>query len=511
MVFQTALVFGDYMVLQRNKRVPVWGKGTPEEIVRVKIQGQQWETRVCADGSWKAEIGPLHQEEDLAMELESGEKQICLKHVAVGEVWIAGGQSNMEFQMEFEQHYKEELLVCHNPLLRFFDYPEVSYQGELKEKEYPYDGFWRKADPGNLPYFSAVSYYFGKQLQSCLKIPIGMIGCNWGGTTASAWMNPAYLENTDGAVWLQEYREGIRQYEEATYEAAFSTGPDSDRTNLLGNPIYRGMLDHEVSLQELQELYELAVKNGGLSQLMGPKWPGRPGGLYETMLKKVAPYGMRGVIWYQGESDAPKGEVYRVVFSRLVRCWRELWQEQFPFLFVQLAPYEGYQSMGGSQYPVIRECQQQAADQLEGVGMAVITDCGMRYDIHPKNKKAVGERLALQAERRAYNIPVACEAPRLIKGEWERGSMVLTFSHSGAGLALAGQEVNGLEIIQGQQRVLPERTHVEGNRVILTGKQLDSRKRTEIRLAWSAYYQMNLYNDAGLPARPGRLTIEAQY
>ena len=117
---------------------------------------------------------------------------------------------------------------------------------------------------------------------------------------------------------------------------------------------------------------------------------------------------MRGVIWYQGESDAPKEAVYRSVFGQLIKCWRELWQEQFPFLFVQLAPFEGYRFMGGSQYPIIRECQQQVADQVENVGMAVITDCGMRYDIHPKNKKLVGERLALQAEKRVYNIPVVC-------------------------------------------------------------------------------------------------------
>ena len=151
MVLQTALIFGDYMVLQRNKRVPVWGKGKPGETVRVTIQGQQWETGVCVDGSWKAQIGPLYLDENLTMEFASGEERIILKHVAVGEVWIAGGQSNMEFQMVFEQHYKEELPECENPLLRFFNYPQVSYQEELEEKKYSYDGFWRKADPENLP------------------------------------------------------------------------------------------------------------------------------------------------------------------------------------------------------------------------------------------------------------------------------------------------------------------------------------------------------------------------
>lgn len=228
------------------------------------------------------------------------------------------------------------------------------------------------------------------------------------------------------------------------------------------------------------------------------------------MLKKVSPYGMRGVIWYQGESDAPKEAVYRSVFGQLIKCWRELWQEQFPFLFVQLAPFEGYRFMGGSQYPIIRECQQQVADQVENVGMAVITDCGMRYDIHPKNKKLVGERLALQAEKRVYNIPVVCEGPRLLKGEWEKGSLVLTFSDSGTRLILRGQEIRGLEIFQEQQSILPEITRVQGNQVILSGDQLDSRKQAEIRLACSAYYQINLYSDVGLPARPGHLMIEAE-
>ena len=185
---------------------------------------------------------------------------------------------------------------------------------------------------------------------------------------------------------------------------------------------------------------------------MGPKYERRPAGLYESMLKPLVPYGIRGVIWYQGEAEsATDPEGYQTLFPALIRDWRTLWNEDFPFLFVQLAPLEQWDTCNGTPFAIIRAVQQDTADTVPGTGMAVITDVGMKHDIHPKKKQPVGQRLALLAENKVYGEAVLCEAPTLSKVMVEEGRLILTFKYAGNGLSLAdvspyGQRLDGQKL-----------------------------------------------------------------
>ena len=253
--------------------------------------------------------------------------------------------------------------------------------------------------------------------------------------------------------------------------------------------------------------------------VMGPKYERRPCGLYESMLKQVAPYGIRGVIWYQGETDGDcHPEVYKTLLPSMIRSWRALWKEEFPFLFVQIAPLERWMDCCGKNYVEIRKAQQHAAETIPDTGMAVITDVGMQFDIHPKKKQPVGHRLALLAENKVYGDGnVLCEAPSLKEIQVEEGKVVLTFDNAGDGLYLTenvpyGQVVGketlgGLRIFQNGQELKMEKMKATArkNHVIVTGAEIRSSVPTQVRLAQTGWYLVNLYNSAGIPARPAEV------
>lgn len=508
-LFRVNRMFQDNMVLQRGKLIPIWGTGTPGEELSIMIQGQTWTGKINTKGTWQIEIGPLVTSFEEEMLLTSQNEQICLKNVAVGEVWIAGGQSNMEYPMKYEQHYTEEVLNCANRNLRFFDYPEVSYLGEIEEKNFVKTALWRVCDQKNMPYFSAVGYYFQKSLEEMLQVPIGVIGCNWGGTPAAAWINPEDIRNCKGKIWIEEYENTIKDLDLKQYESDYANTPMECKDDWVDSPVTEHMLGHIIPKEELMEI-ERKFQIGEIPQVpMGPKNQNRPGGLYESMLCQIAPYGLRGAIWYQGESDESKADLYGEMFATLIQGWRKLWQEEIPFLFVQLAPYEGYSFMGGRNYPIVRHWQQYVADHVPNTGMAVITDGGLPYDIHPKNKKIVGNRLALQALAKVYGQNIHCESPMISGGKWKEDSLILDVVHTAGELVLKGEEMQGLVIMQGDKLISKYQFRLEGGQIVLWSNQWNANVETEIQVAQTAYYEINLYNKAGLPLRPGRCTVSA--
>jgi len=503
-MLSTAMIFGDKMVLQREKPIAVWGSADPGAEVKVSLDGAEAVAAADESGSWKVSLPAHAAARGLTLTAESGGEKLAYTDVSVGEVWIAGGQSNMEFYLGFEKNYEEVLASFESEDVRFFDYPDVAYEGELNDRNYIHEGFWRSSTREDLGYFSAVGFYFARDLQRALGVPVGIVGCNWSGTTASAWMDPAFLRGTPGEIWLRDYEKFEAEIDKDEFMRRYLQNPMNDTTDRLALPFNIKSL--KIGLTQEEQAAAMQEIGTGDADVSGFVFAGRPGGLYSTMVRKIAPYTSRGVIWYQGESDGDAHpEVYDEVFSRMIANWRELWADALPFLFVQLAPFRKWMMSSGDNYGIVRKCQEEVSKTVAGTWMTTTGDAGMEYDIHPKNKKPVGERLALLALGHVYGQDILCDPPELESACIEEKSLILTFRNA-EGLHLKGECVNALQLVTEEGNVLDasEGEIIHGKLVVdlrNTGCP-DVRKIREIRFAQELYYEVNLYNGAGIPAKP---------
>ncbi len=524
-----ALMFKDKAVLQRDKEIAVWGQADPGAEVEVSIQGQTARTVTGPDGKWLVRIGPLLVSFDEEMTIRTAEDELRLRNLMVGDVWFAGGQSNMEFHMRYDADMAAEKEICANPAIRFFDYPEVSFPGQIDLADYGKNyGFWRDCDPENLERFSAVAYYCVKELQQAYKIPFGILGCNWGGTPAMSWIPEEVAAANGDRHRIEDYHRQLEALDVEEYDRKFLNNPQSFHTDLLGDPISDLMLfgcsEEEFQAKIAELMSQMGIDPAKLDPAefmppMGPRHEWRPAGVYESMLLPCVPYGIRGFLWYQGCSDSDTredAEGYYKVFPALIRHWRELWGEKhLPFLFVQLAPLNRWMQTVGDFYPVTRAAQQHTADTVPDTAMAVISDVGMEWDIHPKKKQPVGHRLALLARNYVYGEKeVLCEAPTLQSVAVKDGEAVLTFANTGEGLHLAktlpyGQEVGadkagGLRLFQNGEEVDLADAHAEasGDKLTVSCRAIRGGVPTRAEMAQTGWYLVNLYNSADIPARP---------
>lgn len=513
-MLELASIFDNNMVLQRGKTVVIWGLAEPHAHITVQIQGQTATAVADNEGVWQVTLAPLHTSFAEKLVVQTDCEELILQDVQVGEVWLAGGQSNMELPMCFDLSYESERASCTDDALRFYDVPETSYIGQLKDADYSLYGFWRRATPDDLGQFSATAYYFAKVIRRCYNIPVGIIGCNWGGTPACSWMSEQAIRAGGGQILLDEYIAAIQNLDLPEYERHFNANPANFRTNLLHDPIHCMMHAGATPAEMDTAMERLGLLTTWGPPLIGPKYEKRPSGLYKTMLKPLAPYALRGIIWYQGETDGDTHpELYATLFPALIADWRQLWKEELPFLFVQIAPLERWLHCVGEPYATIRTAQQHTVDTVPGTGMAVITDAGMRWDIHPKAKRPVGERLALLARHLVYSEDILCEAPTLDAVFPDEGKLTLHFLHVGTGLhlawltpygeALPAEQMTGITVVQNGVKVDTNSltAYVSGDTVILSGSTLHA-VATEVGIAQGGWYQINLYNSVGLPARP---------
>lgn len=299
----TAALFGNHMILQRDKLVPIWGAASPGAMVSVSYQGKDFSGLAGQDGRWKFDIGPFSTSWGEEMTISDGTETIRLADVACGEVWLAGGQSNMEFFMRYDTGCAVEKEGCAALPIRFFDFPEISYREQLKDADYSAEfGFWRLSAPEQLEWFSAVGYYFAKYLCQNLRIPVGVIGFNWGGTSILCWMSREAISHGKGEVFLEKYDASIRGLDLEKYQKSFRSNPHNFHNRMILSPELDQML-YGISHEEQEALMRTPPK-GSRPQPMGPWDPMRPAGLYETMLLQIAPYGIRGFLWYLGKSTA---------------------------------------------------------------------------------------------------------------------------------------------------------------------------------------------------------------
>lgn len=505
MKLQTALIFGEHMVLQRQIPVPVWGRSVRGDTVTVTL-GENTVSTPSESGTWRVELPPMEAAEHVSMTVQSavtGEK-IEFNDIAVGEVWLAGGQSNMEFLLKYDELAEELFVEADDPYLRYFRYPQANFLGCLEKDAYPDDGFWRSwSGRENKGMFSGPAAYMGRKLREVLGVPVAFIGCNWGGTPACAWTALEDLKaNPALEPILSWHSKACSELDALTYYSA------SERPAVEPSPEEQASMDSFMMGIGLEEFFQnmdkmLPPLPTDYSPFMpGPRAAIRPAGLYDTMLTRVAPYGVRGAIWYQGEDDDARGwcELYGESMKTLIQSWRKLWGRELPFLQVELAPFEGIGFTAAKDYPAIRRGQRYAMDALEGVHNVCIMDSGDRINIHVRKKKPVGERLALLARRFVYGeVDLLAESPRFERAERTGDTVSLFFQNTGEGLFLKEDPKEVLKITA-DGKAVSAAASAEGDRLILTADAFEEAKHIRIEFAEQNFCTVPLFNSGDLPA-----------
>lgn len=500
-MLKPADIFSTGMILQRENPVSVWGTADPGDRITVQVQGKKAEAKADGSGKWLAVLPPLIASVSETMEITDGVEKVVIDNMAVGEVWLAGGQSNMEYQMYYDAEKQKEMEREPDLYIRQFTVPEISWEGEEKKYDFSRFGSWRNCGGEDLEYFSAVGYYFARKLRESTDVPIGIVNCSCGGTRACCWMTEEAILASGGEPWLTDYAEALAgvdiQAESQTYRenpANAYTDPFHDAEN--SRVLYPGLS---------REQQEKMLAEGLPEGVIGASHPWRPAGVFYTMLRKVTPYSVRGVLFYQGESDAPHADLYERMLTGLIRLWRKEWGADLPFLLVQLAPFERWIVESGEHYPELRRAQERVSQKIPGVWLASSGDAGMHWDIHPKQKRKIGERLALLAEKHVYGEDILCDAPHVCDAYQTDSGIILSFTNT-TGLSVKGERINALQLIASGSP-LPEesyRTELSGNTVRI--RLSEAREVSEIRFAQTPYYEINLYNEAGIPALPFQIT-----
>ncbi|MCD8230452.1 MAG: hypothetical protein LUD14_01270 [Clostridiales bacterium] len=510
------MIFQNNMVLQQDKPAVIWGEAAPGAKVTVNIQGQTASVTADTDGAWKIILDPLTtaEAEDLtitASAIQNGlaSETIRLKNIAIGEVWIAAGQSNMEFWMRYEKHRAEALSACPNRHIRFFDVPKICFDGQLEDFDYSRMGIWRFADTKeNLDYFSAVGFYFQKELEEALHVPVGIIGCNWGGTVSAAWMRPDTV-NRVGKPWIDHFHE-VPEYTDLTqYLAAQHTKQINDHGNPFSDVFLEKVLPQTLPDREFRRFVHHLPRDYYhdcfYDYFEKPQPQSIPGSLYEHMLKTIAPFSVRGVLWYQGEGDDEFGfaDLYQDMLTALIADWRALLADDtLPFLIVQLPGFSRWlMQMPGNNFMEIRRCQEAVCDTVPGTWLCSISDSGEETDAHPKDKKTVGHRLALLARGHIYGENLPCDAPRVTDIIRDGNCIIISFAHAEGGLTIRGGRLEAMQIFDSAGQELPFDASAEGSRLLLTLKN-PAPDPIQVAFAQTSWYRVNLYNQAGIPVVP---------
>lgn len=500
-MLKTAGIFQSGMILQREKRIPLWGTGTPGEEVRIELPAGRWEGKADESGQWKVYVGPLSAAKSCTVKISSGEELITLQDVAVGDVYLAGGQSNMEFLMRYEKHFEAEREACENPHIRFYDVPEVCYEGQERDFDYSRVGLWRKADKENLDFFSAPGYYFAREVQRELEVPVGIIGLNWGGSRSLAWMSEEHARQICPEQ-VRDFEEKLRgqSYEEAVKKAG--ENPANDRGYSVWNPFDEFILPRTPSGEELAALFSGMPGIEDYAAQLDMK--GYPGCLYEHMVKKAAPFGVKGALWYQGESDdelEDSSSHYEASLKAVISDWREAFQEkELPFFVVQLPGFRSWLQCVARSFPGIRRAQELAAEGDPYVYLCSISDAGEEWDIHPKDKRVVGMRLARLALKYLYGKDILADPPRPESVKREGSRIEISFRNAGEGLLLQGEKIQALQVA-GEKGELPFACEAEGDTLVIT-LQEGKDSPVQVRFAQENWFVVNLYNSAGIPAVP---------
>ncbi len=429
---QPAILFCDGCVLQRQKPIVVFGTGTENETVVVRLDGNEVSC-VVKDGKWECELPPMEAAQGLSLSIScAGEEQV-ISNVSIGEVWIAAGQSNMEFNLRYDSQWEKIKELPGDARIHMFNVPRLIFDGQEEMKDVSDSGYWFEEGDKAWPLFSTIGYVFAREILKVLDVPVGIIGCNWGGTSASVWIDETKLEKEPVNVYLREYEDAVRGKDTEKLirqEIIAARDHDSPERRKEWTKVMYGLSLEEQEAWVLRQNEDPPPENP-----VGPYSTSCPGRLYHRMLELVIPYEVRGVLWYQGETDDVHAEIYDVLFTEMIRCWRESFRQDLPFLFVQLAPFGRWLDCKGTRYPVVRDRQDLVERTVPGTYMVSIMDLGMYEDIHPKKKAEIGRRLALLARNKVYGEEeLLCSPPSIRSAKKEGDCIVLSFDQTGDGL-----------------------------------------------------------------------------
>jgi sialate O-acetylesterase len=478
-------LFADNMVLQQNTKVNIWGWADKGEKISITGSWNNKKVTVKADknGKWKIQIITSVAGGPYTLTIK-GLNTVEIKNVMLGEVWVCSGQSNMHFPLgKFGDkkdwrtgiyNYQQEISEANYPNIRLFTV-ERKTSDTLQEKT---TGSWDECSPATIVDFSAVAYFYGRELYKNLNVPIGLISDNYGGTPAEAWMKKEVLEKDSSFHPIlerfkytidnfprlnEEYKDTIKKWQKALKDSLLS--PRQEK-----NP-------------------PRAPVGFGSNKT--------PCGLYNAMIAPIIPFSIKGVIWYQGENNADRAYQYRKLFPALISNWRNDWGEgNFPFYFVQIAPHR-------SQIPEIREAQLLTYQSVPNTGMAVTTDVGDSANIHPIKKQVVGYRLSLWALAKTYGKEGLVYSGPIYKAYFINGNKItLTFNSVGSGLECNGDSLTEFTICDKSKKFVPAHAIIEGNTVVVWADNIT--EPVAVRFAWQNIPNPNFYNKEGLPASPFR-------
>jgi sialate O-acetylesterase len=452
-------LIADGMVLQQGTKCNLWGTADPGEEVSAELatdgKGQDVGTKADQDGKWKLTLTTGKAGGPYTLTIK-GKNTLTLKDVYVGEVWVCSGQSNMEWSVKAtfnnpnSPEYQRFLEAAKNPKIRLFAVEHRVSETPVADVAVNtgnpgrVTGKWLECGPATLASFSAVAYYFGRDLQKALDVPVGLIHSSWGGTVAEAWTTREALESNPDLKYL-----------------------------LPRSPVQAGN-------------------------------PNQGTVLFNGMIAPLLPYSIKGAIWYQGESNAGRAWEYRTLFPTMIKSWRDAFgQGDFPFLFVQLAPFLATSTVpADTNWAELRDAQLYTSLKVPNTAQAVITDVGETSDIHPKRKEPVGARLALAARALAYHDKVESSGPVFREMTVEGNKAVLHFNHLGQGLEARGGLPLGFTIAGEDRKFYNAHAEIKGDAVVVWNDRVE--KPVAVRFGWANYPLVDLWNKDGLPATPFR-------
>ncbi len=490
-------IFSDRMVIQRQQPIRVFGTATPGEKVAVEFAGESGKAEADATGNWRIQLPAVAADRAPREMIIQGNNKITLSDILVGDVWLCSGQSNMEWHLQSSMDAKAEIESASYPEIRLFDVKGHTVSRTPKNNT---SGRWEKCVPNTARSFSAVAYFFGRGLYEETKIPVGLISTNWGGTKIEPWIPAAGFENSGP---LAEIKKGLEALDLSTPE---------------------GKARHNGYLAEVKRWSSEAAKKVKSGEHPGsppspPNFSSVQGAttIYNAMVHGIAPFSVRGTIWYQGESNGEEGEIYFHKMKALIAGWRKMFENpKMLFYFVQLANWQAPTNdpTGGDGWAAIREAQRKTLE-IPYTGMAVIIDIGEAGDIHPRNKQDVGARLAQWGLRDVHASDTVPSGPLFKSAIREGSTMRISFDHVGNGLMVGAKE--GLAptkeapnaslarfAIAGKDRIWHwADARIDGENVVVSSPEVNSP--VAVRYAYAMNPEgANLYNREGLPASPFR-------
>lgn len=448
------------LVLQRDQPARIWGWNLSGNEVTVSLNNKTYTAVPGADKKWFVTLDPMPAGGPHQIHISTDGDSVSLEDVLFGDVWLCSGQSNMTFAMSLlAAREAGDIAESANRNIREF---QVKREYSFEPKD-DLAGKWQEANPENVLKFSAVAYYMAKNLYQKYRVPVGIIHSAWGGTPAEAWVSPEAL--TDFPHYAEKYS------------------------------FFRDSVNLTAALEKSRQADDKTFRIHY-----------QPAALYNAMIHPLIPYTLKGIAWYQGEANSKKAPEYARLLTTLIRGWRESWQQgEIPFLIVQLANYMSAQknpSEGG--WAAIREAQLEVSRTVPNTALIVTIDVGEANDIHPLNKKEVGRRLALAAEKTAYREKDGVHSGPVYQSMRRNGKkVILSFTDTGSGLIAKGGELARFAIAGKDRQFTWASAKIAGDRVIVWSDAVPDP--VAVRYAWASNPEgCNLYNKEGLPASPFR-------